>query len=262
MEVAARLSPPLLSHLRTVVRHEHVLVAARDWSELAEIVRARPIDAVVVDPRAEGKTSIDPVRSLLGRYTSLPVIVYMVLTPETLQAAVELAKYGVSHVVLRGFDDDPRRFLELLKALPANRLIEIALRKLSPRLSEGPPLLHRAVARMFESPQAFQNVGDLAFAAGMTRRNLDRWLDRLGVASARTLILGARVTRAIYYLRDPGYLMGDITRKLGYDSPRLFARQVRAATGLTPSRLREYAEPEKLVEQLTARMCRQGGSDE
>jgi AraC-like DNA-binding protein len=260
VEVAARLSPPLLSHLRAALEHEHALTVVRDWDELAAVVRSRPIDVVVADPKADGKLETAGLRTLLGRHPTVPVVVYTALTPETLKAAVELAKLGVQHVVLRGFDDEPSRLRELVERVPASRLSDIALRELLPRLDAGPALLKRAVTRLFESPHAFQSVDDLAVAAGMTRRNLDRWLDRLGLASARMLLLGARLTRAVYYMRDPGYLLDDITKKLGYPSARLFARQVRAATGLTPTMLRERAEPERLVEELTARLCRHGGS--
>jgi AraC-like DNA-binding protein len=262
VEVAARLSPPLLSHLRVALENQHALTVVDGWIELAEAVRTQPIDAVVVDPRAHGKVEIEEICALTGRYPTLPIVVYATLTPEILKAMVELAQHGIHHVVLRGFDDEPRRLRELIERLPAHRLTGIVLQGLSPRLTGGPPLLHRAVVRLFEAPHAFRGVQDLAFAAGMTRRNLDRWLDRLGLASARLLILTARLTRAMYYMRDPGYLLDDITRKLGYTSPRLFARQVRAATGLTPSMLRDRGDPEKLLEELTARLCRQEGSDQ
>jgi len=260
VEVAARLPPPLLSLLRAALEHEHALTVVRDWDELAAAVRSRPIDVVVADPRVDGKLDTAGLKTLLGRHPTVPVVVYTALTPETLRAAVELAKFGVQHVVLRGFDDEPSRLRELLERVPASRLSDIVLRELLPRLDAGPALLARAVARLFEAPHAFHGVDDLAATAGMTRRNLDRWLDRLGLASARMLLLGARLTRAVYYMRDPGYLLDDITKKLGYPSTRLFARQVRAATGLTPTMLRARAEPERLVEELTARLCRHGGT--
>lgn len=259
MEVAARLSAPLLSHLR-VALDEHVLTVSDDWNDLTETVRTRPVDVVIVDPRAGGTVQIDEVRALLHRYPTLPVVVYTSLTPETLKATVELARCGIHHVVLRGFDDEPVRFRELIERLPAHRLSDIVMRGLEPRLEGAPQLLRRAIGRLFEAPHGFHGVEDLAFAAGMTRRNLDRWLERLGLASARMLILGARLTRAVFYMRDPGYLLDDITRKLGYASSRLFARQVRAATGLTPTMLRERVEPEEFMEQLAARLCRQGES--
>jgi AraC-like DNA-binding protein len=258
VEVAARLSPPLLSHLRIALDDSFIVTAADGWDELIEVVRMRPIDVAVVDPRADGSIRTGPLRTLLGRYPTLPVVIYASLTPESLKATVELAQHGAQHVVLRGFDDEPVRLRELLSRLAAYRLSETVVRSLMPHLVGAPPLLGRAIGRLFEAPHRFGGVNDLARAAGMTRRNLDRWLERSGLASARMLILGARLIRACYYMRDQGFLLDDITKKLGYTSPRLFARQVRAATGLTPTALRSTVIPEDFTVQLTAMLCRRG----
>ncbi len=260
LEVLARLPAPLASRLRVALESEHALTVVHDWSELVEAVRLRPIDAVVLDPRAEGTIETDEVRRLIAHYPTLPVVVYTLLTPEVLRATVELANLGIRHLILRGFDDEPRRVRELLERLPAQQLSDIALQGLASHLDAAPPMLRRAIAKLFDAPHMFRNVEDLARAAGMTRRNLDRSLDRLGLASARMLILGARLTRAVHYMRDPGYLLDDITKKLGYGSARVFARQVRAATGLTPTKLRERGEPEQLIRELTAHLSRQGES--
>ena len=81
----------------------------------------------------------------------------------------------------------------------------------------------------------------------MTRRSLDRWFYRSGLASARTMILVARLTRAKHYMGDPGFLLEDIAKKLGYSSIRRFARQVRAATGMTPSTMRSSFSTEEFT---------------
>lgn len=261
MEVAAHLAPPLLSRLRAALEDEYSLIIFEDWHTLAEAVRVRPIDAVILDPRADGSLRVSEVTTLVARHPSLSVVVYAVLTPEMLQGIVGLARSGVQHVVLRGFDDEPRRFRELLARLPARQLDEIVLERLRPRLESAPALLRRAISMLFESPHLFHGVPDLARAAGMTRRNLDRWLDRLGLASGRMLLMGARTTRAVHYMRDPGFLLEDITRKLGYESPRLFARQVRAITGLSPSVVRGSVQYEKVIEQVAERLCRRGESE-
>jgi len=90
----------------------------------------------------------------------------------------------------------------------------------------------------------------------MNRRTLDRWLDRAGFAPARTILLGARLLRAYQFLRDPGSKLEDVTRKVGYGSPRMFARQVREVTGLTPSGLRRITHPPELVDQVAAMLRR------
>jgi AraC-like DNA-binding protein len=262
VDVVARVSPLFVSQLRIALRDEHVLTVVDGWDTLAQAVRMLPVDVAIVDPRIGTSIEAAPVRELVGRYPTLPIVVYTLLTPDTLRATVELARAGIEHVVLRGFDDEPRRLRDLVERLPARRLSTIVLGALEERLTEAPPLLRAAMTRLFEAPHAFRHVDDLARAAGMTRRTLDRWLGRAGLASARMIMVSARLARAVHYMRDPGYPLDDITRKLGYENPRLFARQVRAATGLTPTKLRERAEPEQLMEELAARLCRHGGGGE
>ena len=258
MEVVARLAPALLNHLRVVIAREHTLIPVDGWGELAEMVRTWPVDVAVVDPRADGTVEITELQALLARYPSLPVVLYTSLTPESLRATVELAKQGIRHVVLRGFDDEPRRFRDLLERQPAYALSESVLNRLTVPLGTVPASLVRALTRLFQAPHAFRGVADLADAAGMTRRSLDRWLDRAGLAPARTILLVARLARAYFYMRDPGYLVEDVTKKLGYASHRLFARQVRAATGLTPSELRHTVEPDQLVMRLATLLATRG----
>ena len=102
---------------------------------------------------------------------------------------------------------------------------------------------------------------DLAVAAAMTRRSLDRWLDRTGIAPAKMLVIGARLLRAYHYMRDPGYLLEDVAAKLGYPTARLFARQMRLATGLMPSTVRERVAPDRFVATLGARLCQRDGRE-
>jgi AraC-like DNA-binding protein len=241
-----------------VLAGEHELIAIGGWHELIPAVRSRPVDVAIVDPLVDGVIRVGEVQSLLLRYRTLPVVVYTVLTPETLKATVELANWGVQHVVLRGFDDEPRRFRSLLDRLPAYAMADTILAKLSEPLAEAPGSLAAAVRRLFQAPHSFRHVCDLAEAAGMTRRNLDRWLDRIGLAPARTLLVAARLVRAYHYTRDPGYLLGDVATKLGYSEARIFAHHVREATGLLPSVWRRRVRPENFVAQLTVLLCRRG----
>lgn len=251
MDVVARLASPLLAHLRVVVGREHTLIPVDGWAELAEVVRTWPVDVAVIDPRADGRGGAVELQALLSRYPSLPVVLYTALTPESLKATVELAKSGVQHVVLRGFDDEPRRFRELLERQPAYALSDLVIDRLSEPLAVVPKALSRAIGKLFRAPHMFHDVRDLAEAAQMTRRTVDRSLDRAGLAPARTVVLGARLVRAYFYMRDPGYLLEDVTKKLGYASHRLFARQVREVVGLTPTELRLRVGPEDFVMRLT-----------
>lgn len=259
MQVAAYLAASPISFLRRLLGGDHDLIAVDGWGELVDAVRRRPVDVVVVDP-LNGTDGLERLYAMMERFPTIPVVAYVTLTPEALRLTVELAHRGVRHVVLRGFDDEPRRFRELLEALPARRLGWRALQSIAAELGSASPLLQRAFARLYESPHQFHGVDSLAQQAGMTRRTLDRWLMREGLASARVLIFAARLAQAYHYLGETGFLHEDVTRKLGYTSARVFARQVRVMMGLRPSTLREQLAPELFIEALTALMRRRGAS--
>ena len=221
-------------------------------------IRERPVDLVVLDPRTSGGLELGQARELLARHPTLPVVIYTTLAADSMQATVMLAKLGVQHVILRGFDDEPHRFRQLLVQLPAARLSDSVLRHVLPHVHDAPVLFVRAITKLFEAPQEFLDVDELARMAGMTRRSLDRWFERSGLASARTMILVARLTRAKHYMGDPGFLLEDIAKKLGYSSIRVFARQVRAATGMSPSIMRTAITMEEFSLRMAALVCRPG----
>ena len=263
MEVLARLSAPLAAQLQIALAGEHSLTFVDGWGALLLAIRERPVDLVVLDPRTVGGLELGQARELLATHPTLPVVIYTTVAADSMQATVMLAKLGVQHVVLRGFDDEPRRFRQMIDQLPATRLSNSVLNCVLPHIQDAPILFVRAITRLFEAPQEFVDVDELARMSGMTRRSLDRWFYRSGLTSARTMILVARLTRAKHYMGDPGFLLEDIAKKLGYSSIRRFARQVRAATGMTPSTMRSSFSTEEFTTRMAALVCRpEDGSSE
>ncbi len=115
----------------------------------------------------------------------------------------------------------------------------------------------RAVAQLFMAPHVMRGVESVARQAGLSRRTFDRHLAAAGVASARHLLLAARLARAYHYARDPGYTLRDVATKLRYSDVRLFTRHIRAATGMTAADWRATLTPEVLFAQLRRLMFRQ-----
>ena len=254
MEVVAFLPPPLLSHLRVVLSRGHSLTAVPSWDSLDDVVRHRVVDAAVIDVQVEGNGTLAGVRGFLSRHPALPLVVYTTLSPNTLQGIVELAKHGVEHVVLHRFDDDPRRFLELLERLPGYALGDELLGLLARPLSQVTPEVAQAVERLFRTPTRFNDTPDLAAASGTTVRTLYRQLAAAGFASPRMLVRSARLLRAYSYLQEPGFQFKDVARKLGYPDPRTLSRQLQATVGLRPSDLRGQIAPGEFVGLLAARL--------
>jgi AraC-like DNA-binding protein len=260
VEVVALLPPPLLSHLRIVLGTTHSVVAVADWTHLSDAVRRYPLDVAVLDPQSAARVQLPELLSLIEQHPSLPIVLYTYLSPGLMGAVAELARHGVREVVLHRFDDEPRRFLELLERQPGFALGEMLLEPLTEPLSRLPSALARAIERLFRSPSRVHDVSDLARSAGMTVRMLYRKLDSAGLASPRVLVQTARLLRAYTHMRDPGLLLEDIATKLGYQSPRVLTKQMQQATGMTPTEVRSRISARDFVCLLGARLTVTGGS--
>ncbi|HUF30792.1 MAG TPA: helix-turn-helix domain-containing protein, partial [Gemmatimonadaceae bacterium] len=166
---------------------------------------------------------------------------------------VSLAGVGLRTVVLRGYDDEAHRFRALLERLPEYGLSDQLMALIREPLTGLPVSIRRVIARCVQSPHEFQDVNDLARATGVTRRTFDRWMEIVGV-SAKSLVKISRAVRAYHLMRDPGYRLSDVARKVGYQETRLFARHVQQVTGLVPSSLRRQLEPDEFIARLGERL--------
>lgn len=251
MDVVAFLPRQLLSHLKMVLRSEHALVPVVGWAELQSVVMHQGVDVVIADPAvAVGHIEVEALEDIRRRFPSLPIVVYTQLSPGAIKAIVRLARSGVEHVVLNRFDDEPRRFLEMLESIPANALGERMLEELVGPLSVLPVTVVRAIDQLFRSPARFKNAHDLAAAAGMNLRTLYRNLEPSGIYSARALVVSARLLRAYAFLKDPGRSIKDVAAKAGYYSPWQLSQQLREVTGRTAEQVRREVTQEALVSLL------------
>lgn len=256
MDVVAFLPRLLLSHLRIVLGTEHLLTPVDAWNELHGVAAHRSIDVVVADPIATGVVQVEALEDLRRQFPSLPVVVYTQLAPASIKAIVRLAKVGVEHVVLGRFDDEPKRFLDLLEGIPAHALGDRMLQELAGPLSALPVTVVRAVDQLFRSPTRFKNAQDLATAAGMNLRTLYRNLEPAGIYSARALVVSARLLRAYSFLQDPGRSIKDVAAKAGYHSPWQLSQQLRELTGCTAEQVRREVKDEAIVALLAEQVRR------
>lgn len=256
MDVVAYLPRQLVSHLRVVLGTGHSLTPVSSWRELVGAVKHRSTDVVVADPAATGSVEIETLEDIRREFPSLPLVVYTVLAPTTISVIVRLAKSGLEHVVLSRFDDEPRRFRELLESIPGHSLGDRMLQELAGALSTLPITVVRAIDQLFRSPMRFKNAQDLAAAAGMNLRTLYRNLEPAGIYSARALVVSARVLRAYSFLQDPGRSIKDVAAKTGYHSPWQLSQQLRELTGRTTEQVRREVNHEELVGLLAEQVRR------
>lgn len=249
MEIAAYLHPNLLAHLAVVAGATHRLVAADSWDALNLKVRTSPIDLAVLDPMADGVVRAEPILAVLDEFPSVPVILYSQLSPETLQATVNLARAGVRHVVLYRFDDAKSRFLDLIESEPGASLAQLLIEQLDEPLSTLGPELRRGVERMFGAPGHFETIPDLARSSIVSTRTVYRKFEAAGFASPRKFIAAARLLRAYAYMLEPGNTLEMAGQKLGFD-PIALRRQLRTFFNATPLVIKRSVQPAEFVGRL------------
>jgi AraC-like DNA-binding protein len=245
-----------MSHLRIVLGSEHSLTPVASWAQLHQTVTHYPTDVVIADPAVAGTAEVESLEDLRRRMPSLPVVIYTQLSPSAMKAMVRLAKSGVQDVVLSRFDDEPRRFLELLESIPAHTLSERMLQELAESIAILPITVARAVDQLFRSPARFKNAQDLADASGMNLRTLYRNLEPAGIYSARALVVSARLLHAYSFLLDPGRSIKDVAAKAGYNSPWQLSQQLRELTGRTAEQVRRELKQEALIVMLADQVRR------
>jgi transcriptional regulator GlxA family with amidase domain len=247
VDVVAYLPRQLEQHLKIVLGSQHTLIPTGGWEELRTAVLRHVTDVLVVDPVADGTPRTETVREIHRQFPSLPIVLYTTLSAASMRAILELGRVGIEHVVLNRFDDERRRFLELIERIPGQALSDQMLSLLAPELGKLPVTMVRAIEQMFRSPGRFKNAQDLSAAAGTLLRTLYRQLDMAGIHSPRLLVASARLLRVYALLRDPGRQIKEVAAKVGYHSQYQLTQHMRALTGHTPRTVRAYIEPEQFV---------------
>jgi AraC-like DNA-binding protein len=260
VDIAAYLHPNLLAHLTITTGGAHRILGSESWDSLSFRIRTEPVDVAVLDPAADGTVKPEPILELLEEFPSVPVVLYTQLSPETLLAMIGLAKAGVRNVVLYRYDDDPKRFMELLESQPGAAMAQMLILRIEKPLARMGPSLKRMVERVFGSPSHYETIPDMATTALVSTRSVYRKFHEVGFASPRKFLVAARLLRAYAYMQEPGTTLEGAGHKLGYE-PNSFRRHVRLFFGRTPQQIRREFTPHEFVEKLAVQLYPGPGDD-
>lgn len=249
MDVVALLSDPLLTTLRVTLRRDHRLLTAPAHDGLVATMRESAADVIVLEPSIVPPAEWPSLLAFLKQTDVPTVVVYTTLAPPAMRATVELARLGVRHIVLKGYDDSPRTFRALFDTLATEYWDSALLARLRPRLRLLHPRAREAVSYLFRAPHRVRSVAELAGVAGATPRTLHRWLARAELPSAKRLVAAARVEWALSLLRSDDLSVVDVAARLRYAHSRRLRREARLLTDRPPASLQRI-DPEELVELL------------
>jgi AraC-like DNA-binding protein len=261
VDFATYLSPSDLSRFRVLAGAHHAIHDVASVADLEIVIRTRPIDVVVVDPQVPGRANLAALGTLFAKYPAVPVIAYASVSAEAMHGVLTLAVFGVRHVVLRGYDDQPAAFRATVDRARADTVSASLLERIAAARARLPGPLDAAITILFRAPHTVRGAAALARLAGMPPRTCSRALQRAGLASALLFVRAARVIRAYHYLRGGSDRVADVAARLGYGTPDALARDTRDVTKCRPSALVRTVGPDALVTLVADRLTRRPTRD-
>jgi AraC-like DNA-binding protein len=220
------------------MRAHDELRVADSWDALEALVRVEPLNAVVVNPAADG--TMDPTRAcrLIRKYGSIPFVAYVPLDASYLRGIAHMANDGLQDLIVVRADDSPPRFRETLERVSVLQELAALVDTLQPWLRRLPNSLAHVLIDALGQPHKYGAAEDVAATAGITLSALYRGFRSAGLNSPKSFVVGARVFRGYLYLPDQGFSVRDVAAKLGYSHPRIFAHQLECVLGKRPSTIR------------------------
>jgi len=229
------LSPQALAHVQHAFPPPHCVSNAITWGALVSDLQRRRCDVAIVDPCAGGDHRAQSRLSILTQamtlVPSIPVIGYVSVTASAIRVVQALVRSGAPEIVIRGVDDSLDALAGVIHRAVAKCGWGDLANALDPPLRALPLPIGAAIQTAFTHPKQVRSVSDLAAAARMTRRSLDRWLARAGLSPARTLLSCARVNAAFHLLAGGSVRVGEAALLVGCSSPRSLTRELSAITG-------------------------------
>ena len=239
MIIRCYLSPQSLAHVQHAFPPAHRVSNAGTWGALVADLHHRRCDVAIVDPcaggdhRAQGRLSA--LTQAMALVPSIPVIGYVSVTASAIRVVQALVRSGAPEIVIRGVDDSLDALTRAIhRAVAACGWSGVASTVEAP-LQALPLPVATAIQAAFTHPEQVRSVCDLAAAARMTRRSLDRWLARTGFSSARTVLSCARVNAAFHLLTGGSVRVAEAALLVGYSSSRSLTRELGAITGCPAS---------------------------
>jgi len=222
-------------------------------------VRERRCDVAVVDPTEAGEQlttiRIDALAATLSR-PAVAIVAYVPFTVAGMRAVHGLTRIGATEIIIRGVDDSAELLTAAIHRALSASLADSVVSDVRDSLRFTAGALGTAVELLFRRPERFRSVSDLASAAGITRRSLDRCLARAGLAPARTLLACARANVAFHLLAGGQVRKTRAASLVGYPSARSLTRELRELTGRSAADIPAQLSLEAFAALLRRRLTR------
>lgn len=252
------LPPHALQRIARALEMDDVSVIDCSPEELLQLLREPRELCVVLDPTRLDEGELATAAALL-RDEPRPVVIYPPLTPAGVRTGLGFAREVGGLIAFQATEEDFQLLVQNILSVGHPSDARFVLHQLAPRLAQLPERLREAIVAMFTIESGVSSPQALARRAAMSRRSADRWLERVGITSARLLVAAPMLLRALRLLRDTRLPIRRVAKACGYSSARRFHDQAAALTGMTAVELRAAELPITAVLERIADALQEGG---
>ena len=248
MRVLALLPDDSLRALQRALGKQDVIARAIDVGSLTRGV-TDDVDAVVVDPSMLSDAEWARVRPVLES-PAVPVMLYAPLDATTVRRVIAASAVGVHELLLRNVDDDPAAIRIRLEKLRSPTPPARVLARLAERIANLPDSVQRATVPLFCAGRVPRWADELARAATLPRRSIDRWMGRAGLSGTASLLDVARLARVWSPLVEQKLPPAVVAGRGGFRRARMLAVHARRIVGVSPAHFGSRLTAEEFVERL------------
>jgi hypothetical protein len=201
------------------------------------VIRLSPFDIVAAAPRATDKclfVDLDAIpRSDLDlvlrsrQASSRASVAYMPVTPANAAVVLRAVAAGFTEVIVPDSHDSAATLVSCVRSCEYRSIIARVLARLAMRLDVMPSGLRAAIVVALAGPSVIRTVRQLCALAGMPRRSVDRWMHRVGIASANRLLAASKLIRLRTAARREHLSLSQAALTTGFSSYEVARRNSR-----------------------------------
>jgi len=174
---------------------------------MVAVLRAKASDVLVIDPIVGAAVprvaaSASELFGIAVEFPYVPIVFYVSNAIKALPLVAHFPTRERCDVLVSGVDDATESIGLAIESVIGASLVASLTRKVGLEGADVPSSMRKAIRQIFTHPRLFRTAYDVASAACMSRRSLDRWLARRGLVPAAELLQLARAFLAIRLDRD------------------------------------------------------------
>jgi AraC-like DNA-binding protein len=211
-----------------------------DAPALARALAAHGFDAALVSVTLlarTGRRAREALAPIVQTAAALPTLA-LVSEPVALPAVLALGRAGVRAVLDVQRPDGWTELRAALAATARSDVAQLAHRTLAPAVATATSDVQRFVAALFDAPARVVTVRDLARGLDVLPTTLMSRFFRVRLPPPKRYLALARLTRAAYLLRTPGWTVARVADHLEYSSAQGFSRHLHLLLGVRPAEFR------------------------